>query len=123
MELLILLASLGVVYLLAWGAAWLLARIAPPPNWLRPALPWLLVQIYLVGGLLLTGDLPGAPRAVLRLGLLAGALSLALGAATLLKSRQNPWRHLAAWALAGTLPWALALLLELTLQAAAYFRP
>lgn len=84
----------------------------PLPDWLRQVLPWLLVQTYLVAGLLRHGDLPGAPEAVLRLGLLAGVLSLLLGLLSLLLLRGKRRPQFGTWVLAGTLPWALAFLLE-----------
>lgn len=117
------LAGFGLVYTLAWVAAWLSGRLLPVPDWLRPALPWGLLQAYIVGGLFALGDLPGAPRAVLRFLLLAAAAGLALG---LLAERRRAARTGGAelpadgaagrqcwgWVLAGVLPWLVALLAE-----------
>jgi hypothetical protein len=82
---------------------------------LRTALPWLLLQSYLVIGLFRAGDLPGAPLAVVKLAALVGGISLALGLAAswLARRRDQESRFtLAAWLLAGMLPWIAALLAE-----------
>lgn len=113
MELAILLFSFGVLFGIAYALIRLAARVADIPPGLRPALAWALVQLYLVAGLFVTGDLPGAPRALWRISLTVLGLSVTLGLINALLARRNhPARRVAAWGAAGLLPWLLALGLE-----------
>lgn len=113
MELAIVIFSFGVLFGIAYVLIRLAARVVDIPPALRPALAWALVQAYLVAGLFISGDLPGAPRALWRISLTALGLSVILGLInTLLARRNQPARRVAAWGAAGLLPWLLALGLE-----------
>lgn len=109
LELLIILISTGLVYLIAWGLARLVGRFLPERC--RTGLPWLLFNAYLVVGLFVTGDLPGAPRAVVKLAALAAVLGLVIGLGMRYLRRQPP-AVVSTWVLAGMLPWVAALLAE-----------
>lgn len=108
----IILLSVVVVYALAWGVTWLIGRFVDLPPLVREVLPWFLFHLYLVVGLIIAGDLPGASRAVLHLLAGAAVLSLVIGMAVHLFKCRDSTAGLTAWLLAGTPPWAVALLLS-----------
>lgn len=75
-----------------------------------------LVQLYITGGLIVLGDLPGAPRAVWRLMAIALVLSGLFGVASALAHRERGFTaacRVGSWLAAGAVPWSLALLIEL----------
>ena len=104
--------SFGVIYGLAWVLAWLIGQFVPIPAWLQPVLPWFLFELHLVVGLLVTRDVPGARRAVLRLTGLTAAAGAVIGVLVALLGSQALLPTVALWAGAGVLPWAAALLVE-----------
>lgn len=109
----VLVLSFGAVYGIGYGLVRLAAVVTPIPEWVRPALAWGLLQVYLVVGLLVAGDLPGAAEPLRRLTLLAGGASLLLGGLNgLLSRRDRPGQRVPAWVVAGLIPWLLALGLE-----------
>lgn len=99
LRLLLLCASVVVVYGLCCGAARVVGAIlhARTPLW-RAMWPWALFQAYIAVGLFVWGGLPASAGGFLRLTLLMGVLSLAVAFA-----RRRP----AAWPVAAALlPWA-----------------
>lgn len=105
--------SYALVLLLAWGLAWVIGLAVTVPAWLRPGLPWLLFNIYLVAGLFIAGDLPGAPRAAGRLLTTAAVASIVLGLLASFFARTGRPLTVTSWTLAGIAPWLFALLAEL----------
>ena len=105
--------SYGLVYLLAWGLALLIGHVVMVPAWLRPGLPWLLFNIYVVAGLFVSGDLPGAPRSTFKLLATAAVASLALGLVASIWTETGRQLTVESWTLGGTLPWLLASVAEL----------
>lgn len=99
--------SFLLVYGLAFVLAWLLGPVLGLSPELRTPLAWLIVNLYIVGGLLATGELPGIPRATVKLTAVAAAVSLALGLVASIFG--GDW---SAWLSGGVLPWAAALLAE-----------
>ncbi len=101
------LGSFLLVYGLAFLLAWLLGPVFGLPPALHAPFGWLILNLYIVGGLFATGDLPGAPRATVKLTAVAVAVSLALGLVVSIFG--GDW---SAWLSGGSLPWAAALLAE-----------
>ncbi|MGE5672473.1 MAG: hypothetical protein ACM3XM_01115 [Mycobacterium leprae] len=116
LPILIMLVTAVAVYAIAWVLAWLICRAAALPGRLRPVIAWFLFHLHLVTSLYWVKDLPGAPRAVLKLLLIAFGLSLAFGLILPRIGRKKEdaalCTQLGSWLLAGTLPWVLALLVE-----------
>jgi len=102
----------GWVYAMLWGLVWLAGRVVSVPPSLRWTLPWLLFQTYIVGGLFVTGDLPGAPAAVLKFISLVGGFSLVFGVAARYRQGEAAAAGPAAWLAAGLGPWLIALAAE-----------
>ena len=120
------LGSFGLVYAAAVGAAWLVGPLLGLHPGLSFIFGWFLFQLHLVVGLLVTGDLPGIPRATRKLAGLMAGVSLLLGLVDAVARGSGRLAGLAgpaglaavvgntavAWAAAGILPWVLALLAE-----------
>lgn len=66
---------------LAQAFVWLVEPLVGVPRGFHLTLAWLIFQAHLVVGLIVTGDLPGMPRATLRLTGLMVLASLAIGLA------------------------------------------